>query len=551
MKRNIFILFLLVVCVALNAGDYFIGSGTTNQNKVPVYGYNNYGWSKFFYTSTETTGAGMSGTVQITGIAFKVSNTISNYTMDNQQIYLTHFYNTSYASTAVGYPNNSYYTNVYNGPVTFNGPGWVHIQFTTPFNYDSSYGFEILWENHDGSKIGGPPIFYHTALSNSSVYIHQDASFPTGSGQRSNYHPNIWIETPVTDIPPAAACVFPPNGSDGHNVNITLRWNNMGGRPDHYRLWLGSNNPPSNLVNGEIVYEEYYTPSTYLDYGTTYYWRVVPHNDFGYAIDCPIWSFTTMADPTIYTFPWLETFDGTFKPTGWTDHSGGLVDPIVLGANGSSQWQQDDWLNITSTDKAAKINIWGPISGWLISPLLYISDDQVLSFDAALLKYNQPPTGTPHDTTGIDDRFAVLIGDGFSWSTANILREWNNDSSPFVLNDIPESGTHISIPLTGYSGRKRIAFFAGSTVSNADNDFMINNVEVKSLLQTPVVTITVDNATNQLILSWEAVPNATSYKIYKSSQPYGDYNYIDTVYSTQYQTIATEAKAFFKIIATN
>ena len=167
------------------------------------------------------------------------------------------------------------------------------------------------------------------------------------------------------------------------------------------------------------------------------------------------------------------------------------------------------------------------------------------------MKYNQPPTGTPHDTTGIDDRFAVLIGDGFSWSTANILREWNNDSSPFVLNDIPESGTHISIPLAGNSGRKRIAFFAGSTVSNADNDFMINNVEVKSLLQTPVVTITVDNATNQLILSCEAVPNATSYKIYKSSQPYGDYNYIDTVYSTQYQTIATEAKAFFKIIATN
>jgi hypothetical protein len=551
MRKLVLVTLLLIATTLLMAGDYFIGSGTSTENKVPTYGYNNYGWSKFFYTSDETVGAGMSGTVQITGIAFHVSNSVSNYVMDNQQIYMTHFYDSSYASSAVSYPNNAYYTLVYNGSVTFNGPGWVHVNFDTPFSYNSSFGFEILWENHDGSKVGGPPYFHYASQSYSSVYKTSDSSFPTVSGSRSSYHPNIWIQTPVTDVPPPAACVSPEDAATGLDVNASLVWNHMGGDPDHYRIWFGTDNPPSNIVNSEIVTDQYYTPTSYLDYATTYYWRVVPHNDFGYALDCPVWSFTTMDDPTIYTFPWAENFDGTFNPAGWADYAGGLVDPITLGADGSSQWMQDDWLNIASTDKAAKMNIWGTVSGWLVSPQLNISDDQYLVFDAALLKYGQPPTGTPPATNGTDDRFAVLIGDGFTWSTANILREWNNSGSPYVLNDISVYGTHVSIPLAGHSGRKRIAFFAGSTESNADNDFMLNNVEVKQMLETPSLNVGLDHSLNQLTLSWNAVPNATGYNIYKASAPDGEYILLNTVTATQYEVSAADAKAFFRIVAIN
>ena len=41
------ILFGLYLFSALAADDYYIGSGTSTQNKVPTYGYNNYGWKAY------------------------------------------------------------------------------------------------------------------------------------------------------------------------------------------------------------------------------------------------------------------------------------------------------------------------------------------------------------------------------------------------------------------------------------------------------------------------------------------------------------------------
>ncbi len=53
---------------------------------------------------------------------------------------------------------------------------------------------------------------------------------------------------------------------------------------------------------------------TSLEYGTIYYWQILPYNDYGTAENCPIWSFTTMADPTITSLPWFEDFE---EPEGW------------------------------------------------------------------------------------------------------------------------------------------------------------------------------------------------------------------------------------------
>ncbi len=122
----------------------------------------------------------------------------------------------------------------------------------------------------------------------------------------------------------------------------------------------------------------------------------------------------------------------------------------------------------------------------MITPIFNIPDDSYyLSFDLAVLKYNQTPTGTP-PVYAPDDRFAVLIGDGYSWSTANIVREWNNTGSPYVYNDIRISGEKVVIPLTGHSGHCRFAFYAGSTISNADSDVMINNIEVAAFSNLPL-----------------------------------------------------------------
>lgn len=554
MKPMVLIAFLLLLVSApVFANDYVIGNGTSTENYVPLYAYNNYSWSKMIFTNSEFAAAGLTTTTTITKIALYVGNSVDNYVTTNQQIYMRTFYDESYGSLATSYPGTAGFTLVYNGSITWTGIGWMEITLDTPYTYNPNWHMEILWENRDGSGTTGYPKFAYTSTSSNyrAVYKYSNSSFPTTAGTRYYNRPNLWFMSAPTDIPPAAIPAVPSDAATQVGVNTNLRWSSGGGSPDSYRIYFGSNNPPSNLVNGTIVSGTEYDIPNYLQYETTYYWRIVPHNSFGYAVDCPVWSFTTATDPTIYVFPWTENFDGTFPGTNWETHSGNLADPVVLGADGSGLWEQDDWLNITGTDKAGKINIWSTVNGWLITPPLNITGDGfTLQFDLALLKYNQTPTGTPPDQTGTDDRFVVLIGDGFSWSTANILQEWNNAGSPYILNNIPVTGETVTIPLPGSARGQRLAFWCGSVTTNADNDVMINNVVVSQSQALSIPIVTISNSGGDIVsLSWTAVSGASNYKIYRCDTPDGTYTQIDTTTETQYPVIPTGSKYFYKVTA--
>lgn len=399
--------------------------------------------------------------------------------------------------------------------------------------------------------MGGPPSFYGSSVSYSCVYKHQDASFPTSSGSRGSYHPNIWLMTPPTDVPPPAIMPIPADLAGDVPIETNISWSSGGGAPDHYLFSLWKIDPVEYIENNLVVTGTSYDPADYLDYGTNYSWRVIPHNSFGNALACPTWTFTTLADPAITIFPWTESFDAaSFPPSdAWQRWGGELTDPVTLVPN--SMWVQDDWLNTTANpDKAARINIWGTINGWLVSPLLNVNDpDAWLTFDLAWLKYGQTPTGTPPDPAGVDDRFAVLIGDGFGWSTANIVREWNNTGSAFVLNNISPSGELVAIPLADHTGHIRIAFYAGSTASNADNDFMVNNIFVGEYLPEPQISITLDPVTGLADLGWPVVDGATGYEVYSATDPYGDWSFLESTSNTTYPVGTTSDKSFFRVKA--
>jgi len=558
-KKLVLFLLTLVLATLLCADDYVIGTGTSTENYVPFYGYNNYGWSKFIYTNAELQAAGApSGTITITKIAFQLSGgTWNNYVTDNQQIYMKMNYN--YPYTSGSYPGTTGYTQVFNGSISWNGPGWVEITLTTPYSHNTTVpegynqSLEILWENHDGSKTAGPPKFAYNSASNMCVYKYSDSSFPNTTGTRYSNRPNIRISTPLTDVPPPASVQLPADGATGVGIDTHMVWSSNGGSPIDYRFTLYKTDPLEYIANNEVTTATNYTPANLLAYNTTYYWLVIPRNEIGSSVGCPTWSFTTMADPAITTFPWTESFDGgDFPPSAaWNRYTGELTDPITL--NPSSMWDQDDWLNITgNTDQAARINIWGNINGWLVSPILNVPNDSYyLTFDLALLKYNQPPTGNPPALTGTDDRIAVLIGDGFSWSTANIVREWNNSGSPYVLNNISINGEQVAIPLTGHTGHIRIAWYAGSLVSNADNDIMINNVYVGPYLAAPQVSVVQDHDTGEMIVSWPVVDGAAGYAVYQATAPEGPWTYVTTVVANQYNAMPSADKAFFQVKATN
>ncbi len=113
------------------------------------------------------------------------------------------------------------------------------------------------------------------------------------------------------NTPPNAA--INPNPADNAeyiSINTNLSWMNGGGATT-YEVYFGTDNPPTNIVNGDVVSNSSYELTGELDFETTYYWNINSINGFGNA-DGPIWSFTTGG-------PADEDFEtGDFSSYPWT-----------------------------------------------------------------------------------------------------------------------------------------------------------------------------------------------------------------------------------------
>ena len=225
--------------------------------------------------------------------------------------------------------------------------------------------------------------------------------------------------------------------------------------------------------------------------------------------DTSSWANTSFTTPCaeIATFPWTEDFNGsTFPPSCWTRAQGQLSANTNFTSTTTSYWIADGFANVGTTG-AARINIYS--TGrfeWLITPLIDLGNGSVnykLEFDLALTKFAQT---SPPDQNGIDDKFAVVISTdgGQTWSSANILRLWDNQGSPYVYNNISNTGENVIIDLTGYTGIVRIGFYGESTVTNADNDLFIDNVKIKrkSLCDEPTSLSVSNITTNEATISW-------------------------------------------------
>lgn len=194
------------------------------------------------------------------------------------------------------------------------------------------------------------------------------------------------------------------------------------------------------------------------------------------------YSFYTLCAP-VTTFPFTENFVGALIPPNacWNKYGGLLANPSVLSAAGTGSWLIDDYLNVTSpVNKTAKINIYGTANGWLVTPQFDLgggATTYALKFNLGLTVWNG--TGAA-GTTGTDDKFAVVISTdgGTTWSSANVLRMWDNAGSSYIYNNIPLTGQSVEISLAGYTGLVKIAFYGESTLSNADNDLFVDDVVV-------------------------------------------------------------------------
>jgi len=230
-RKVVSLLIFLCLFVLLSAEDFYLGdinNLSATQIYVPVCGANNYGWSKFFYSAAELQNAGIINPVEITRIAFQIGGSVPlvNYLMDTQSIYIGAFSGNNYTQADCVHPGYTNKALIYNGSITFNGPGWVSISLSSPYMLNPNSGVEILWENRDGSKVSPTPKFCYTESSlNKQVYKTSDDFFPaTQIGSNAPKHPNICFSTADLNIPQVEiayagnSCLLSWNSIQGANL---------------------------------------------------------------------------------------------------------------------------------------------------------------------------------------------------------------------------------------------------------------------------------------------------------------------------------------------
>ncbi|MBI5475034.1 MAG: T9SS type A sorting domain-containing protein [Ignavibacteriae bacterium] len=142
-------------------------------------------------------------------------------------------------------------------------------------------------------------------------------------GSRGGYWivDNVLLVKRVTTAVPSEVLVVSPNhGSTNVLPRTSLGWTPSAPCPTGYRLFLGTDNPPTNVLNGvDLGSATSYSHPTPLQYNTTYYWKIVPYNLNGNASNVAVKSFTTGGNPTVSSFPYTQNFDGSTY--GWTSEN--------------------------------------------------------------------------------------------------------------------------------------------------------------------------------------------------------------------------------------
>ncbi|MBI9030599.1 hypothetical protein JEZ13_01155, partial [bacterium] len=319
MKRVILILMVLGMTVGgLWAQQQYIeiGTGETTTNYIPVYGFYDYSWSNYILTSDQ-----IGNTIDINEIKFNVGNTPSNYTMNNQQLYLKH---TSASEVANAYPDpaSNGFTLVYSGSVTWNGSGWQGVNFDTEFSYDGTSNLQIVWINNDATYVSGQPTFLKTDTeSNTAVYKYADGTFPVTDGTLVTYFPNTRLGFVAEGAPYNPSLVSPANNSLNNELDTELVWT-IGENTEFLHVYFSENredvvnNEASALVvNGDLVTS--FSPT--LENASVYYWKVVASNSTSEIVtQSLVFSYSTTYG--IAEVPYSEGFEGVTPPAlplGW------------------------------------------------------------------------------------------------------------------------------------------------------------------------------------------------------------------------------------------
>ena len=487
MKKLLLLLTLLcTMFTAVQATEVEIGdpSASTNSTStyIPFYTLYNYGWTQQIYLADEI---GQGGTIN--SLTMWLYNTASSDIIPfSVSIYMKEVDKETFESVT-DWEAMSDADLVYSGTldVTNDAPAQAFtFVLDNPFVYGGSDNLLIAVANNTGSWKSGltSTVFSEESTTTyRAMYAYRDASAydlanPGVSGTRLAKRQVIMLDMTAGGGGPTCDKPSSPVVSNLTHSGATVSWADGSGV---YNVAYKANEDTvwTSLINEGT--ELSYT-LTGLEGSTAYTVRV---QSYCAALDTVSgWrsvNFTTPMAPM--PLPLDEKFNTTSVPANWERFSG-LVDDVLAGTaqlvSTTSGWNFNTGNGVF--DNHAKVNIYGTsCKYWLVTPIIALEHNPMLTFKLALTKYS----GTEQQvdkSQQMDDRFVVLIttDNGATWS---ILREWNNQGSEFIYNNIAyeADGEEVSIDLSGYNGAAvQIAFYGESTATGGDNNLHIDNVNV-------------------------------------------------------------------------
>lgn len=332
-------------------------------------------------------------------------------------------------------------------------------------------------------------------------YYHNGPATGTTSGQTGS-RPKISLDNViVTSLPPGGCTTAPASVSVaaasatacpglGTLLSATVTPIENG----QVYQWESS---PDNITYTPISGANAATYSATLSTTPTYY-RMTAACGTG----IPTISTGVLISPILTSLPYTQAFSGATLPTNdcWSAARGQLTTTTTLSTSATT-WTADGWLN-NGTTGAARVNILGTaMYQWLISPSFTLSGaNKQVEFDLGLTAAG----ATTASTLGTDDLVAVVIStdNGATWTSANILQQWNSTTTPALSN----TGSRFTIDLSTYANLSvRIGFYAESTVSNQSTDLFVDNFAIQDvpLCSSPSILLaSAGTQSNNANLSW-------------------------------------------------
>tara|TARA_R110002096_G_scaffold386418_3_gene580513 strand:+ start:73376 stop:78349 length:4974 start_codon:yes stop_codon:yes gene_type:complete len=391
---------------------------------------------------------------------------------------------------------------------------WLSSDSTVSFQvklYETSNEIEFIYDNN--LKTPNSPTA-SIGLTGLNTFLSL-SGINSGSVTTSNQVETANIDSVVTGqlfrfTPPSCPSPTFISFSQITGDSLTINWAGQGAGP-WYVNW-----GPAGFTQGSPT-TNYDTTNVGtlrvgdLNFGTTYEFYI---SEYCGPANQSNWS-GPYAGTTVYAPPYLEDYIGGYPGADFSEARGFIGEPSNITGT-SSAWTEDGMSN-NGTTGAAKINIYGTgVQEWMFSPRIDLGNGSIsyqVEFDAALTPWN----GTTTASMGADDtvRLVISTDGGATWNRSNTLVELSS------ADNIPNgNGQHYVADLSAYSGIVMFGFYAESTVSNADNDFFVDNFQVRvppacavpTLISTPII------GSDSVLVNW--VSSEAAFNLEYGPAPY-------------------------------